>query len=216
MAQAASAHDARSGAAPALLAPMAGVLDGEPPMEAAGAGPPSDDAMLVPTEVREESTIPGAGRGRFVLRSVEKGEAIRRLRIGSPALRAFRSVEEIEAAFPRSDGGVQHVSHFGASAPPDVDWLREVVLVNGTAACLNHPPRGTEPNVRLEYRIEGGEQFRFLVAVRDIPAGGEMFVDYTQWSEVPWFEEYLRSNGLQSARGFAVGLGEPARDAGTA
>jgi hypothetical protein len=149
------------------------------------------------------SSIPAAGRGRFVHDDVPKGTIVRRLVVGSDELRVFRNEEEIEAACASKTMSVEKLAHFGQEEPGNVDWLRGAVVVMRHPGVVNHPSPGMHANVEIEYMLDGNQQVFISRTMRDVAAGEEFLTDYRFCGVVQWFRDYLRKRGNASMRQYA-------------
>ena len=58
---------------------------------------------------------------------------------------------------------------------------------------LNHHTDGTNVNALLE---SPGQSKAFIIALRDIAAGEELYLDYRKISVPSWFKEFCRSRSL--------------------
>merc|ERR1719231_937648 len=152
-----------------------------------------EDGFLVTTVVKQ-STIPGAGQGRFFVGNHKKGDVVRRQHYGKQ-LKIYRNAQEIEDA--RFD--LKFLSYFGHSAPDN-----SPAKLQG-CVCMNFPPMYTNhsrnPNVSMHYH----EDEKLTVLERDVYDGEEMVQDYAEYSEVKWFEDHLVMKGVkQSIRQFGI------------
>jgi hypothetical protein len=155
------------------------------------------------------SSIPGAGRGRFVHDDVPKGTIVRRLVVGSDELPVFRNEEELEAALATKTMTAEKFAHFGQEEPGNVEWLRGAVVVMRHPGYVNHPSPGMHANVEIEYSLVGDQQVFISRTIRDVAAGEEFLTDYKiTFGVVQWFRDYLQKRGYSSLRQYADGADE--------
>jgi len=132
------------------------------------------------------------------------GYVVREQFYGSKELRTYNNTQEFEAGI--KELGLEFVAHNCFSPPPSIvmektscHLLPTTVLLNVPADFSNHGKEGVcQANVRNVYLSDR----KLFVTTRPVKAGDEMFNDYTDYSTVSWFDNYLNKQGEISIRQF--------------
>ena len=180
----------------------------------------------------EKSAIPAAGSGRYVQEDVPKGAVIREtvlvnagstgceLRPGTTVL--CRNLEELLSTFnideaadygtSTTTGGkknsrkIEQVVNFGASTQ-DMQTVgakfEQTLFFWVPSVYINHEAGRANVIMLLE---SPGQSKAFIVALRDIKAGEELYLDYSKFSLPSWFKEFCRSRSLKDVKSFACEL----------
>jgi hypothetical protein len=164
---------------------------------------PFDAGFKVKTSIRT-SSIPNIGRGRFVEENVKKGQVIRRARVvfndgrddsGPLQLEPVtivlsRDRDAMLKAFGHCDP--TKIVHFGSAMVGPVCSGRIAHWVPS-----NYQNHFSPPTVLEVFDTDTSSCL--IVAARDLRAGDELFIDYTN-SQIPlWFREYCQSIGMEDA-----------------
>lgn len=144
------------------------------------------DGFQIQTEVKT-SNIPEAGMGRFFKKSYKKGTIVRIQKINSETLHVIRDVEELKHY------DINLIKHFAHSLPTYSNKHNDLIY-------LNFPPMNTNHSSDANIMYEFDETEKRTILLRDVEAGEEMLQNYTFFTKVDWFEDYLNSNNLISAR----------------
>ena len=113
---------------------------------------------------------------------------------------AFRSSEELQAAFPLpQDLNIFADFAFCAAELPDM------ALLDAPPTMVNHASESKGANTAFRF-IDG--KVKEVIATRDIEAGEELLQDYRQIAQVQWLEQLLSQAQLQSARQLGVEIGD--------
>eukprot|EP00419_Tripos_fusus_P066261 CAMPEP_0172931898 /NCGR_PEP_ID=MMETSP1075-20121228/219724_1 /TAXON_ID=2916 /ORGANISM="Ceratium fusus, Strain PA161109" /LENGTH=328 /DNA_ID=CAMNT_0013793221 /DNA_START=64 /DNA_END=1049 /DNA_ORIENTATION=+ len=155
--------------------------------------PYKDSGFLVQTEVKQ-SSVPGGGSGRYVLEDVKKGQIVRMTTLIGPhekprpgttlvtnnakALLDCLNYKDVKG-MPTNN---EQIVHF-AGTPFNVSEDNESVYHWAPFNCTNH---SSDPNIVLALPpVEDGHLY--LVALRDMQAGDELFHDYRADTLPSWF-----------------------------
>ena len=184
-----------------------------------------DAGWRVKTTV-EKSAIPAAGSGRYVQEDVPKGAVIREtvlvnasstgceLRPGTTVV--CRNLEELLSTFQVDEADppaknaktIEQIANFCATT----DNLRtagekfEQALFSWVPCnYINHQADRANVTVLLE---SPGQSKTFIIALRDIAAGEELYEDYRKFSVPSWFKEFLRSRSLQDVESLGYELAQ--------
>jgi hypothetical protein len=152
----------------------------------------------------QSSTLPGVGRGAFAKRRIEKGEII----VSSPVIHFDRSQTEIVKQFQNEDGGLEyteHVEQHQLLLNYCYGHPNSTVLMLPYAPGVNFINHHSEPNAILDWsesplmdenildltasdalEEHNGRLIVDYVALRDIEAGEELFMDYGRDWEKAW------------------------------
>lgn len=141
------------------------------------------------------STIAGAGLGRFAAAGCSCGTVLREQRVGTANLPAYRSAQELCAAFPAAED-LPMLADFAFSSPSHPG----AVLLDSPPTMVNHANDAAGANTA--FRFEGDA--KSVVATRDIEEGDELLQDYRAIARVGWLEALLASADLQTARQLGV------------
>jgi hypothetical protein len=160
-----------------------------------------------------ESTIAGAGLGRFAAEAAAENTVLRRQRLDSSSLRAFCSAAELTAAFPHAND-LCMLSDFAFCSPT----LPGVVMLDSPPTMVNHAGAAGGANTAFRFFVAdnnddgggggGGGVVKEVVATRAIAPGDEFLQDYRAIAKVDWFEQLLATAELVSARELGNTLGE--------
>jgi len=163
--------------------------------------PYKDSGFLVQTEVKE-SSVPGGGSGRYVLEDVKKGQIVRMTTLIGPhekprpgttlvtnnakALLDCLNYKDVKG-MPTNN---EQIVHF-AGTPFNVSEDNESVYHWAPFNCTNH---SSDPNIVLALPpVEDGHLY--LVALRDMLAGDELFHDYRAHTLPSWFTDLCTALG---------------------
>jgi hypothetical protein len=159
----------------------------------------------VPTFVGVSNRISNADNKitcRRMLVDVPANFIIREQMYNSDSLRVFSNPSQLRLGI--EELGLDYLSHNCFTPPSEVVrrhpiLSHETVLVNVPSDFSNHSSKheGLQnvKNVFLHDR-------KLLVTTRSIGAGEELFNDYTDYGEVTWFEDFLRTEDRHSIREF--------------
>jgi hypothetical protein len=148
------------------------------------------DGFLIETEVKL-SNIPEAGNGRFFKKSYKKGTIVRIQKVASETLHVIKNVSELKQY------NIEFVKHFGHSLPTYSNKHNDFIY-------LNYPPMNTNHSIDANIMYEFDESEKRTILIKDVEAGDEMVQNYTHFTTVKWFEDYLNSNNMISARQLGV------------
>ena len=147
------------------------------------------DGFLIKSEVKQ-SSIPGAGRGRFFSQSCKSGDIIRIQDVNSD-LKVYKNIEDIE------NENNDLVMNFAHSRCKDSDIETDHIYVNKAPFFTNHSSTNN-----ISFRIRTGKKLTY--ATRDVQAGEEMLQNYEEYTPVGWYEDYLHSNDQISLRELGI------------
>jgi hypothetical protein len=137
-----------------------------------------------PTEFRP-SAIPDAGNGWWAKVDIPRGTRLRRVSVADGSLIRVGSLEELKAAGWEIDDSV----NYGVGHKEDPD---AIYFLNPGTAC-NHADPTRE--VSIIYKHDEKDVFE-LWTTKDIKAGDEMFIHYSQtFGACKWFDELQNSRG---------------------
>eukprot|EP00929_Paragymnodinium_shiwhaense_P035223 TRINITY_DN19045_c0_g1_i1.p1 TRINITY_DN19045_c0_g1~~TRINITY_DN19045_c0_g1_i1.p1 ORF type:complete len:225 (-),score=21.15 TRINITY_DN19045_c0_g1_i1:389-1063(-) len=173
------------------------------------AGPTFNETF--PSEFRE-SGIKGAGRGWFAVGKIPKGTRLRRLSVKDGSLLRFESYEDLMGRTGWTDfrETVHYAIGLASSSSESVPEGSPLPLSSGNgkeASSIYFLNPGTACNhafpmpASIEYRFSdgkatGGDDTCELWTCRDVDAGEEMFIDYSQaFSKCTWYDERARTYG---------------------
>lgn len=165
-----------------------------------------------------DSTIDGAGQGRFIQEDVDTGDIIRKCPVyfddydpenHQNCIVAFKSIKDLELhlAFediPNRPINEVQVNNFACTpfnVVPAVDvdyvyWFQPPCYFNHAA--------GSNANVYLEM-IKEADQFFFLVrTLRYMVKGDEIFIDYRNFKLPQWFKDYVEAKGMVSTEDLGI------------
>jgi len=166
-----------------------------------------EGGYLVPTSVGLSDIISNSKQKikarRFEV-DLPAGYVVREQFYGSKELRTYNNTQEFEAGI--EELGLEFVAHNCFSPPPSTimekispHLLPTTVLLNVPADFSNHGKEGVcQANVKNVYLSDR----KLFVTTRPVKAGDEFFNDYTDYSMVSWFENYLNKQGEISIRQF--------------
>lgn len=147
---------------------------------------PDAGGFLFKTEVKL-SANPVAGRARYLLEDVKKGEPLRIQPIGSSLLVACSSAAETEEHLAQGTIDLDELSNFGHTTPPEDNIFEDVVFVNKPHLFCNHWPE-SETNMVTEWT----PKYKIIRALRDIPAGVEIKHNYSSgYRHIEWFDDFM-------------------------
>mgnify|MGYP001274679257 CR=1 FL=1 len=147
--------------------------------------------LLIKTEIKS-STIAGAGKGRFFLENCKRGTIIRIQLIGSELL-TFNSVSELKDA--NKDLTINFGHSKSKNSTIDTDTDRDTIYINNVPLYTNH---SLNNNIAFLYFSDR----KITYTTRDVYSGEEILQNYCDYTEVPWYEDYLHSIGEISLREF--------------
>ena len=184
-----------------------------------------DAGWRVKTTV-EKSAIPAAGSGRYVQEDVPKGAVIREtmlvnasstgceLRPGTTVV--CRNLEELLSTFHIDEADLhgtpgkntktkfEQIANFGGS-PDNTSCsakFEQAVFYWVPPTNINHQP----DRVNATTLLLGQDSKVFIIALRDIAAGEELYKDYRKFSLPSWFKEFCRSKLLQDVESLGYEL----------
>lgn len=149
------------------------------------------DGMHIKTEIKD-STIAGAGRGRFFVQDCAKGTIVRVQSIDTD-LYVFNNSDELKEA------NIDDVVNFAHTVPGGTDVLTSQVFINKERLYTNH-----SFNNNIAFKFIGNKKVIYTTC--DVKLGEEMLQNYLDYTPVPWFEEYLHHIGKMNVRMFALSL----------
>jgi len=166
-----------------------------------------EGGYLVPTSIGLSDIICNSKqkiKARRVEVDLPAGYVVREQFYGWKELRTYNNTQELEAGI--KELGMEFVAHNCFSPPPSIvmektssHLLPTTVLLNVPADFSNHGKEGVcQANVRNVYLSDR----KLFVTTRPVKAGDELFNDYTDYSTVSWFENYLNKQGEISIRQF--------------
>lgn len=148
-----------------------------------------NDGFFIKSEVKQ-SSIPGAGKGRFFLQACKCGDIIRIQDINSD-LNIYKNIQDIE------NENNDLVMNFAHSRCQDSDIDTDHIYVNKTPFFTNHSSTNN-----ISFRIRTGKKLTY--ATRDVQAGEEMLQNYEEYTPVSWYEDYLHLNDKISLRELGI------------
>ena len=147
-----------------------------------------DDSFKVKTYI-DKSSIPGTGRGRFFDEFVPKGTIVRVQEIDSPQLLMFSNIDNLKRV------ELKTMFNYCHSVPIGCNYHIDKVF-------LNYPPMMSNHSMYANVRYTFTETHKYCIASRNIEPGEELLQNYTQFSKVEWYEDYLHKLGHISVREF--------------
>lgn len=156
----------------------------------------------IETEVKQ-SSVPEAGNARFVKVDVKKDTIVRITKktkskngkgIHPGEFTLSHSGAEMEANLPfpdveGQDNNTSQICAFGGT-PVDFSDDNQKIYHWFPSNYFNH---SASPNVQIELFAEDEVRVR---ALRDIPAGSELFQDYRSFRMPQWYRDWCTGNGL--------------------
>ena len=143
--------------------------------------------------ILKDSTIPGAGKGLFFDDNYDENTLVRIQEIGSNNLIKINNVRELESY----DKDV--ISAFCHSVPKYTPLHDDCIFLNNPRGYFNHSKNN---NIEAVYTIFT----KYIITTKDVKKGDEVFLDYTNYKKIKWFEDYLKENKLTCARTFGLQL----------
>lgn len=147
-----------------------------------------EDTFFIQTKV-QPSTIENGGNARYFMEDVEKGVVVRKQKIGSKTLQAFKNEKDLEGK------SINIFQHYGHSVPKNCEYYCDTIFLNDPFLFTNH---SDNPNIKFEYT----KDYKYTITTRSVKSGEEMFQNYCDFKKVDWFEQYLAKNNLIGARQF--------------
>ena len=150
------------------------------------------DDFLIKTYVKK-SSIPEAGDGRFFSNHCKAGTIIRVQSIEKD-LTKINNIHDISVI----DENL--IDKFGHSKTiTDHYDTSDTVYINKKPLFTNH---SNDNNITFQYN---GDQ-KITYTTKNVKKDDEVFQNYCEYTQVPWFEDYLHSKGKFSLREFGMEL----------
>lgn len=155
-----------------------------------------NDGFMIPTEVKD-STI--AGFARFAKSFIPKGTVIRE---NMPMKNYIRLTceEDICRWNLHTDAGTRILSEFAWSPQVDFGDANDVI-VSFPGFYVNHDPQRQNVQDKVVSDPVHGDKL-CLVAIKDIPEGCELYDNYSEYADRPWFDQYMTKRGTASLNEF--------------
>ena len=141
---------------------------------------------MIETSVKE-STICGAGNGRFFENNYKKDTIVRKQEYNSEELRILRNEFELR------EFDITYIQKYGHSAPVNSEY--DCIFLNNPPMFTNH---SSSPNIYFIY----GDNFKYTLTSRDVERGEEMLQDYGEYKIIDWYETYINNNNAKSLASF--------------
>tara|TARA_B100001094_G_scaffold113260_1_gene109186 strand:- start:1068 stop:1607 length:540 start_codon:yes stop_codon:yes gene_type:complete len=150
------------------------------------------DDFLIPTYVKK-SSIPEAGDGRFFSNDCKAGTIIRVQSIEKD-LTKINSIDDISVIDEKLIDNFAH-----SKTITDDCNTSNIVYINKKPLFTNH---SNDNNITFQYI----DDQKITYTTRNVKKDDEVFQNYCEYTQVPWFEEYLHSKGKISLREFGMEL----------
>lgn len=150
------------------------------------------DDFLVKTYIKE-SSIPSAGNGRFFSQDCKSGCIIRVQSIEKDLIK-INNINEIS----NIDRNLIHNFAHSKTITDDCD-VSNIVYINKEPFFTNH---SNDNNISFQYINDQ----KITYTTKNVRKNDEVFQDYSQYTKVPWFEEYLKTLGRKSLRELGIEL----------
>tara|TARA_B100001250_G_C19663110_1_gene728041 strand:+ start:238 stop:687 length:450 start_codon:yes stop_codon:yes gene_type:complete len=136
----------------------------------------------------KSSNIQNAGIGRFFAEDGKKGDTVRVQNIQDD-LFIYRNIEELKTC--------NYPYKFGHSKPN---------ISNDNMVYFNKEPLYTNHSKFNNVAFKFTDDTKITYLIRDVKKDDEMLQDYTSYSKIEWYEDYLNSINEQSLRQFALSM----------
>lgn len=150
------------------------------------------DDFLIKTYVKK-SSIPEAGDGRFFSNDCKAGTIIRVQSIEKD-LTKISNIHDISVTDEKLIDNFAH----SKTITDDYD-TSDTVYINKNPLFTNH---SNDNNITFQYN---GDQ-KITYTTKNVKKDDEVFQNYCEYTQVPWFEDYLHSKGKFSLREFGMEL----------
>ena len=150
------------------------------------------DDFLIKTYVKK-SSIPEAGDGRFFSNDCKAGTIIRVQSIEKD-LTIISNIHDISVTDEKLIDNFAH----SKTITDDYD-TSDIVYINKKPLFTNH---SNDNNITFQYT---GDQ-KITYTTKNVKKDDEVFQNYCEYTQVPWFEDYLHSKGKYSLREFGMEL----------
>ena len=150
------------------------------------------DDFLIKTYVKK-SSIPEAGDGRFFSTHCKAGTIIRVQSIEKD-LTKINNIHDISVT---DENLIDNFAH--SKTITDHYDTSDTVYINKKPLFTNH---SNDNNITFQYN---GDQ-KITYTTKNVKKDDEVFQNYCEYTQVPWFEDYLHSKGKYSLREFGMEL----------
>tara|TARA_B100001996_G_C18545257_1_gene548615 strand:+ start:404 stop:880 length:477 start_codon:yes stop_codon:yes gene_type:complete len=155
------------------------------------------DQWKVETEIKTSSII-NAGTGRFFCKNYPKGTIVRVQKLSNPDhIIKYNKLNELNT-------DTETLIHFAHSKPHfhKHKYHKNSIFINVPFMNTNH---SNHPNIKFIFTKNN----KYTILTKNVAVGDEMLQDYSSFSKINWFEDYLTSINKQSCRQLGITLKHP-------